>query len=363
MGGLHLSIHLGANRLIAPQLGWGPASDVRTAKVIRTILVSEKPNLAVLNGDLITGENTHLHNASHYLDQITAPLVERQVPWASTYGNHDLHYNLSPNELLLRERNLYPILSLTRKMVSHPQAGVTNYVLPVFGANTSDSVPAVLLWFFDSKGGTEFQKLDANNKTIGVPGSVHSSVAAWLKTESTLLRRRYGRVIPSLAFVHIPIFAMRAFQLRTRGISNTTEPGINDDNPCSSQGFTNDTYTGDDIPFITALVKTKGLRAIFSGHDHGNDWCGRWNTKLPEMNISGSGMYMCFGRHTGYGGYGSWTRGSRQILLNEKTLMDEFETWIRLEDECVSGRVVLNGTYGMDHYPAVNRTFTHNSAE
>ena len=57
--------------------------------MIREILAVEAPHLAVLNGDLITGENTYLENSTEYIDQIVAPLVERGMKWASTYGNHD----------------------------------------------------------------------------------------------------------------------------------------------------------------------------------------------------------------------------------------------------------------------------------
>lgn len=76
------------------------------------------------------------------------------------------------------------------------------------------------------------------------------------------------------------------------------------------------------------------------------------------MNLTGNGLNLCFGRHTGYGGYGSWTRGSRQILLDETTLETEIATWIRLEDGSVSGQVSLNSTYGEDRYPAVATTYT-----
>ena len=76
------------------------------------------------------------------------------------------------------------------------------------------------------------------------------------------------------------------------------------------------------------------------------------------MNLTGNGINFCFGRHSGYGGYGTWTRGSRQILLSEQTLGQSLETWIRLEDGTISGKIMLNSTYGIDLYPAVNDTFT-----
>ena len=72
------------------------------------------------------------------------------------------------------------------------------------------------------------------------------------------------------------------------------------------------------------------------------------------MTLTGNGINFCFGRHSGYGGYGSWTRGSRQILLSEATLGTATQTWIRKEDLTVSGSVVLNSTYGLDSYPKVS---------
>ncbi|KAI2906006.1 hypothetical protein CBS63078_3425 [Aspergillus niger] len=109
---------------------------------------------------------------------------------------------------------------------------------------------------------------------------------------------------------------------------------------------------------MEALLNTKGLLATFSGHDHGDDWCFKWDSKLPGMNLTGNGLNMCFGRHSGYGGYGSWTRGARQILLDERTLSTQLSTWIRLEDGSVSGSVNLNATYGEDAYAAVPTTYT-----
>lgn len=76
------------------------------------------------------------------------------------------------------------------------------------------------------------------------------------------------------------------------------------------------------------------------------------------MDIKGDGVVLCFDRHSGYGGYGTWTRGSRQILLKEKTLGSQTNTWVRLEDKTISGAVTLNSTYGTDSYPAVVDTYT-----
>jgi hypothetical protein len=71
------------------------------------------------------------------------------------------------------------------------------------------------------------------------------------------------------------------------------------------------------------------LQAVFVGHNHGLDWC------CP----SGS-MHLCFARHTGYGGYGSWIRGTRIVELVESPVF-QIKTWVTLEDGSVVSSLLL----------------------
>jgi hypothetical protein len=82
----------------------------------------------------------------------------------------------------------------------------------------------------------------------------------------------------------------------------------------------------------------------------------KWSS-IPNTNPpSGNGIHLCFGRHTGYGGYSDWMRGGRHIVVEEDKLgQNILETWVRLEDGTVSGRVTLNSTYGEDKYPFVEK--------
>lgn len=295
------------------------------------VLNAESQQLVVLNGDLITGENTYLANSTHYVDEIVKPLVQRGLLWASTYGNHDSDFNLSRHGILAREHKYRN--SLTQQMVYGPESGVSNYYLPVYSSDESDACPQLILWFFDSRGGNYFQQLN-NGSEVPQPNWVDRSVVDWFTTTNAGLTQKYGRHIPSLAWVHIPVSrccqiapqletcaglrpslldAMLAFQ--QTGVKPHYEPGINDDDPLAQQGYTEGqcavsgtvfTYSGQDVPFMQALLDTEGLMAVFSGHDHGDDWCFKWNSKLPGMNLTGNGLDLCFGRHSGYGGYGAY---------------------------------------------------------
>ena len=339
----------------AENLLWGPQQDIKSARVMNTVLDTEQQQLVVLNGDLITGENTFLHNSTDYVDEIVQPLLQRNLFWASTYGNHDSQYNLSGSKILAREQT-WPN-ALTQQLVDTPTSGVSNYFLPVYSNDRRRDTPELILWFFDSRGGNYYQEM-ADGDPVLRPDWVDQTVVDWFLEANAKIESYYSKSIPSLAFVHIPVNAMLAFQ-QGPGVRPQYEPGINDDNPLApqAQGSDNGSYGGQDIPFMKALLETKGLMAVFSGHDHGDDWCFRWDAKLPGMDIVGNGLDLCFGRHSGYGGYGSWTRGSRQVLVTIDGLRKgEVETWIRLETGDISGRVTLNGTYGQDRYPIVENS-------
>jgi hypothetical protein len=161
-----------------------------------------------------------------------------------------------------------------------------------------------------------------------------------------------------MAFVYIPIYATRTFQ--DNGHARNTNPGINEErigyqgDVCDNQGK-NCKYNGADIPFMKALVETDGLMAVFSGHDHGVDWCMKWTKDLLNTTPrNGKGLNICFNRHSGYGGYTDWTREARQIVVGEDMLDRKVvDTWIRLENGKISGQVTLNSTFGIDQYSEV----------
>lgn len=382
---------------------WGPQQDRCTVRVMEAVLDAERPDLVVLNGDLITGENAFRENSTAYLDQIVEPMVRRAVPWASTYGNHDSDFNLSRVDLLAREQQQQPAgLARTANMLpiadhgdTH-RAGVTNYYLPVYGSDcfsTDDKdmadlcVPRLILWFFDSRGGFHYQQKDATTgKRVGQENWVDASVVAWFEHTQAALQGKYAAVIPALAYVHIPPNVAYALQLddsRGSGINPHQQPGINDDKPLAQQaegwcpnGFQGGcAYGGQDDPFMRAIAAAgngTGVVAMFSGHDHGDTWCHTWaaGRMLPGVDISGTGVHICFGQHTGYGGYGTWTRGARQVRVTEASLRQAasatspggrrpaIDTWVRLETGDVVGRVSLNATYGHDVYPATPTTHT-----
>ncbi|RSL53001.1 hypothetical protein CEP54_010633 [Fusarium duplospermum] len=334
----------------------GPAQDAKSVQVISDVLDYELPDLVVLNGDLINGDSTFKHNSTHYIDQIVAPIIERNLTWASTYGNHDHNYYITGEGILEREQ-MWPG-ARTKSMVDDEDAGTSNYYLPVYASNctnTNKCTPELLLWFFDSRGGRYYEADDQENW-------VDESVVTWFNETNTELVNKYNKVIPALAFVHIPINATMSIQTEV-GIDENKQPGLNYDPPVAQQGEgwcangTRDTdnchYGGQDKLFTEALVTIPGIIGLFFGHDHGNTWCYRWEGSLPGVEVEGNGLNLCYGQHSGYGGYGDWIRGAREIIVSQDKLADKIiDTHIRLESGDIVGAVTLNSTYNEDSYTA-----------
>lgn len=132
-----------------------------TKQVMRSILSNEDAQLVVLNGDLISGEATKRSGSSDYLHEVVSPLVEVDQLWASTYGNHDSQDNLDPLVDIFEQEKKYST-SLTKSDISGPQVGITNYYLLVYPHDHLDGPPALVLWFFDSRGGRYASHPNAN---------------------------------------------------------------------------------------------------------------------------------------------------------------------------------------------------------
>lgn len=141
---------------------------------MNSVLNNEHPNMVVLNGDLTSCEWVAPENALALVDQIVAPLIERDLPFAATFGNHDASKTCSTR---LMSEHMWNIkgtygqrLSFTISSVpgDHDQVGTSNYFVPVYSSSDGSKLE-MLLWFFDSQGGRVYQ-----------PNGVDIPVANWV---------------------------------------------------------------------------------------------------------------------------------------------------------------------------------------
>lgn len=117
----------------------------------------------VLNGDLTSCEWVAPQDAKKLIDQVIAPLLSRNLPFAATFGNHDASQTCDTramSEHMWSNSKGQNGLRLSFTTSSVPgaksQVGTSNYFIPVYSSSDGDKLQ-MLLWFFDSKGGRIYQ--------------------------------------------------------------------------------------------------------------------------------------------------------------------------------------------------------------
>jgi len=288
----------------------GRAQDGNSSRVMTDILEFEHPDFVVFTGDFITGDAI-LINSTEFIDTLLQPVVQGNYKWGSTYGNHDNGISTT-REDIFRTESKYVDLCYTEHGDENME-GLTNYYLPVYSPDNS-TVPILILWFFDSRGGFDPSGFH--------PSNVDTSVVNWFMETNAEVMDMWGK-IPALAFFHIPTIDYEDVQA---DIPNRLDcVGLVDEAVVPQDR---------DTLFMHALVNSGTVMTTFVGHDHGNAWCCEYQT-----------LQICYNRHTGYGGYGQWVRGARVIELDVNLDMwTQRLNYIRLE----------NGTI-IDEYPAAQK--------
>jgi hypothetical protein len=304
-------IHLGENSWT----DWGPEQDRKTWIALDRLILSERPDLIVLSGDQLTANNIDANATAYYL-QLGHRLNAFGIPWALIFGNHDD----APFEKDVNgTRQFFPAKTSRRKLLeAHrgfdlsltlpgPESvtGVTNYWLDIFLPVTDVDYDgdeqeratkiAARVLLLDSGGGTLTQQIDT------------TQLDWYLET------RPLDPNVPVVAFQHIPS-SVRDFSFESTHCKGFTDDGVG--------GLEND------AGIVEALSDAENVHFLAVGHNHGNDYCCRHTPSL----------HLCFGRHSGYGGYGRWDRGARvyQLKLNQTGGWTGWKSWVRME----SGEVV-----------------------
>lgn len=139
-------------------------SDEKTIGVMKSVLDKEgDTDLVVINGDLTSCEWLAPQEATLAIDKIITPLIERGLPFATTFGNHDMSKTCNPRDMSqhiwdMGNKNGRQLTWTAWSVFGDPNVvGTSNYYIPVY-SNTGGGNPELkmLLWFFDSKGGKQF---------------------------------------------------------------------------------------------------------------------------------------------------------------------------------------------------------------
>jgi hypothetical protein len=265
----------------------GEPTCARTEETIKAVLEAEKPDVAILTGDVAY----RVPDREPWTD-IPKIFEDARTPFAVVFGNHD---GESATEITRGE--IMDILSRSPWFIGEkgPEDihGVGNYVLPVCGSK--DNRTAALLYCFDSNA-------YSGDPRYGTYAPVYFDQIAWYRRQSEAYAAgNGGKPLPALAFFHIPLSEYHNVVARKNFF------GANEEKPCPP-----DYNTG----LFGSFIEKQDVMGAFVGHDHANDYIGIEHT-----------VALAYGRVSGWEAYGNAERGARIIELSEDEFV--FDSWIR----------------------------------
>jgi 3',5'-cyclic AMP phosphodiesterase CpdA len=302
--------------------------DRMSMQMTRSVVSVEMPDFVVFSGDIVSGYAVRSEEQRLFLWQRALASVGN-VPFATLFGNHDDQpYRFDPllwHGLLLNaifavaistavlvyafnaKRKLLLVLlsllsvcivamlatapsnSVRLSLIDHERHSFPSLSYTQRGPNGVHGVSNYRLIFKTPQGSVALIFLDSGGGRI--PEAIHQSQIDWLRSTRTDM--------PSIAFIHIPPFPNELYDAKCSG-----------DPPLEA---TSALKNSDRLLNTLAEIHTS---AVFVGHDHGNAWC-----------CNHSQMLLCYGRHSGYGGYtlDSKSPGARVIELHTD---GELRTWI-----------------------------------
>lgn len=270
---------------------WGkPASD-EAAERMAEVLDAEKPDLVVFTGDLVYSKP-----AQKGLDKALEATIERGIPFAVTWGNHDDEHDLSREEITQHIASKPGNLTSTTEGIS----GVTNYALTIKSSDGEGD--AAVLYIFDSNSYSPLKQ------SKGYDWIKWDQIAWYRKLSAQFTAANDGEPMPALAFFHIPLpefyeatLGPDAFMVGTRK-EKVCSPEINSG-------------------LAAAMLEAGDVMGAFVGHDHVNDYVTSWR-----------GILLGYGRFTGGNTvYNNIPKGNGARIIELTENSRTIRTWIRIK--------------------------------
>lgn len=276
---------------------------IDTIRLISAALEREKPDLVVFTGDQIKGYSASFQgekgkeNVKKVLKELVAPLEQKGIPFAVTFGNHDSDSTMSNSEQfeIYKESPMF----VYADPVSDDDKGT--YCLEI--KNEQGEVKR-LVYLFDSH----------TKSDDGSYGAVQGYQLDWYRK----IRDSFEAPLPSIAFQHIPtpeyfdvIRQVKRFSkdsVRAYG-NHKNEWYVLDKHNCGLRDFMGETPAA---PFVNtgeidAFLEKKEVEGLFVGHDHNNSFVADYK-----------GIRLGYTQGCGFNVYGpGYNRGFRILDLNE----------------------------------------------
>ncbi|KAJ5172085.1 hypothetical protein N7492_004678 [Penicillium capsulatum] len=220
---IHLSTGLGTCRDPVPAEsvpGQKCEADPRTLEFVERLLDEEKPDMVIFSGDQVNGETAP--DAQSALFKSVKLVVDRKIPYAAIFGNHDDEGDLNREQLMAVYEELPYSLS-----AAGPEDidGVGNYIVEVLdrGKSTHSALTFYLL---------DTHSYSPDERQFRGYDWIKPSQTRWFKNTAQSLRRKhreYSHIHMNLAFIHIPLPEYRSSGKYWKGQwpEVPTAPGFN----------------------------------------------------------------------------------------------------------------------------------------
>lgn len=155
---------------------------------IREALDFANPDLVVFVGDNVVGEDIRA------IDEMIAPLDERDIPFTFVFGNHDDEGGMVKEDQLAAYQKYDECMAYDADPALH---GCATHNLPILSSDGSKV--AFNVWCFDSGGSIH----DEDGNWLGYD-HVHADQIEWYNTtRDAMTAENGGDVVPAIAFQHI----------------------------------------------------------------------------------------------------------------------------------------------------------------
>ncbi len=264
----------------------GADPNSKMVEMIEDALDSEQPDLVAFTGDnvVVTLSSQFKSGAQ----KIIQPLIDRDIPYFYTFGNHDDQFGMDKEDM----HDIYMTLGNCLTYDADPSTdGFGNCNLPIY-SSTGDDI-AFNLWVIDSLtyevGVTEYDH-------------VHQNQLDWYKRTSIALEEQAGHKVNSIMFQHIAMPEIYNLLVEDSNGSksymgkkyrqelNANATGYLGEFPCPPK-----TNGGQ----FDALLERGDVLGVVSGHDHSNGFHGTYKgigfLQMPGMSFKSYGDDNCRG--------------------------------------------------------------------
>lgn len=297
--------------LVISDLHYRPEPDTHGIALTERLIEAEKPGLVIVGGDCISGNDCPSPEAVRAaVGNVAAAMEKHKVHWAIVFGNHDQEH--FPKTRLDKHAVLEIYASHPHNVNGGYERGLTgggNKYLLIW--NAAGTRPVYCIWLLDSN---EYFTEGKNTYYDWI----HTDQICWYYRTSIELEKKYGGKVPGLMFFHIPLREFNDMVNNAKIIGARHEPEA--PSPVNSGLF-------------AAVLERGDVRGIYCGHDHTNNYVGRW--KGVELGYVGSAGHRAYPRVPPDDPSNGKVRGGRVILISEG-FPARHKTWMRFKDGTVN---------------------------